>query len=107
MPGFNGTGPMGAGSMTGGGRGMCNPTTIESVPQSSKNFGFGRGLRNRFGQGIKCGSGWGRCWNNFTYSGINPENAGSYINILKTQANSVKNTLDTINNKISEIEKNF
>ncbi len=25
MPGFNGTGPMGMGPMTGGGRGFCNP----------------------------------------------------------------------------------
>ena len=25
MPGFNGTGPNGMGSMTGGGRGFCNP----------------------------------------------------------------------------------
>ena len=25
MPGFDGTGPMGMGAMTGGGRGFCNP----------------------------------------------------------------------------------
>ncbi len=33
MPGFDGTGPMGMGSMTGGGRGFCSP------------WGVGAGLR--------------------------------------------------------------
>jgi len=31
MPGFNGTGPMGMGPMTGGGRGFCSPWGIGAV----------------------------------------------------------------------------
>ena len=32
MPGFDGTGPAGAGPMTGGGRGFCNPWGIATTP---------------------------------------------------------------------------
>lgn len=43
MPGFDGTGPQGQGSMTGGGFGRCTGNT-------------GAGMRPRFGRG----GGWGR-----------------------------------------------
>ncbi len=32
MPGFDRTGPMGAGSMTGGARGRCNPAAVGINP---------------------------------------------------------------------------
>ncbi len=32
MPGLDGTGPMGMGSMTGGGRGLCSPWGIGAAP---------------------------------------------------------------------------
>ena len=56
MPNFDGTGPMGTGSMTGGGRGMCNPATIESIPQPMGILNFGRhgrgqGFRDKYGRG--------------------------------------------------------
>jgi hypothetical protein len=38
MPGFNGTGPMGAGPMTGGGRGFCSPWGIGAA----QRYGFPR-----------------------------------------------------------------
>lgn len=38
MPGMDGTGPRGLGSMTGGGRGWCNP--------------YSAGVRSPFGTGI-------------------------------------------------------
>ena len=44
MPGMNGTGPLGQGPMTGGGRGVC---------------GRGQGLRPEFGQGYGRGFGQG------------------------------------------------
>ncbi len=43
MPGMNGTGPLGQGAMTGGGRGPC-----------------GRGLSRGFGRGMGYGAGMGR-----------------------------------------------
>ncbi len=53
MPGFDGTGPMGRGAMTGGGRGFCavNAVNVEDVRISGGFYGRGRcrGMRNRFG----------------------------------------------------------
>jgi len=80
MPGFDGTGPAGMGSMTGGGRGWCNPYNVPyagygpyrpSYPAPfwgyRRPLGFGRprwgmrrGLRGRGWRGG--GRGRGRGW---------------------------------------------
>ena len=49
MPGFDGTGPMGMGPMTGGGRGFC------AVPGMARRPGYGR----LGGWGRQVGFGWG------------------------------------------------
>ena len=59
MPGFDGTGPMGQGPMTGGGRGFC------AVPggYAPGFFGLGRGglpWGGGRGRGFGGGRGWGR-----------------------------------------------
>ena len=51
MPRFDGTGPMGQGPMTGGGRGMC---------QSGRGMGSGQGGRCGFGRGMGRGAGFCR-----------------------------------------------
>lgn len=51
MPGRNGTGPMGAGSMTGRGLGAC--TGVNAV-----GYGYGRGMG--YGRGLFCRRGYGR-----------------------------------------------
>ena len=56
MPGFDGTGPMGMGPMTGGGRGFCNPWGARTAFR-------GRGL----GRGLGRGGGWG-----FGFRGASP-----------------------------------
>ncbi|MDD5254505.1 MAG: DUF5320 domain-containing protein [Candidatus Omnitrophica bacterium] len=52
MPGFDGTGPMGQGPMTGGGRGYCAmPISAEGAGFATRGFcgrGRGRGFRNCF-----------------------------------------------------------
>lgn len=53
MPGFDGTGPMGMGPMTGGGRGYCigywpNPYMGAGLRRPWFGFGRGRGYRNRY-----------------------------------------------------------
>ncbi len=50
MPGFNGTGPMGAGPMTGRGQGYCNPSQPISRPISAWESGY-RG--SVYGQGTR------------------------------------------------------
>lgn len=52
MPGFDGTGPMGMGPMTGGGRGYC------AMPVSGMRAPFAGGRRASFGRGG--GRGWRR-----------------------------------------------
>lgn len=52
MPRFDGTGPMGEGPLTGGGRGNCN-TGI------GFNKGIGQGFSRGFGQGRGFGRGFG------------------------------------------------
>lgn len=60
MPNFNGTGPTGAGPMTGHGRGTC-ATDDRTVIQRffGGAFGFGRGRRGA-GRGFGRGAGSGR-----------------------------------------------
>jgi len=56
MPGFDGTGPMGMGSRTGGGRGFCPPGAGSAYSYAAGfNRGAGRG-------GIPWGGGRGRAW---------------------------------------------
>jgi len=54
MPGFNRTGPMGEGALTGRGLGRCNPKNEnqdDNITQADfrrgRGFGRGRGLRRR------------------------------------------------------------
>ena len=80
MPGFNGTGPAGMGSMTGRGQGFCNPSRTAYGPTPilrpgyrgygyeqgfGRGFGQGRGFRGGFGPGFGrvrgYGRGFGRC----------------------------------------------
>jgi hypothetical protein len=109
MPGFNGNGPMGEGPMTGGARGYCNRTDTEYAGPAVRPAGFrgrmayGRGFRRGFGQQRGFGRFWGRGL--VPYSPENFLTAEEELNLLKQQADSVKATLDSINNRISEMEK--
>ena len=40
MPGFDGTGPMGMGPMTGGGRGFCSPWGIRAGIPRWRGYGY-------------------------------------------------------------------
>ena len=48
MPGRNGTGPFGEGSMTGKGFGLCTGNGLQAKPR----FGLGFGCRRGFGKGF-------------------------------------------------------
>jgi hypothetical protein len=54
MPGFDGTGPLGAGSMTGRGLGPCGAGYGRGWSR-----GFGRGLGRGYGRGFGYGRGYG------------------------------------------------
>jgi hypothetical protein len=110
MPGFDRSGPMGAGPMTGGRRGLCNPANTGYGTRSSRSFGFergmglGRGFRGGFGRGM--GRAFGRRgWNQPTYYPAYAQHPEEELNMLKAEANSAKNSLDMINRRIAELEK--
>jgi len=114
MPGFDGTGPMGAGPMTGGGWGRCNPS---AGSYATSGFGRGRGFRGGFGRGRGYGRGIG-------WSGAYPPTGGGYgptygpvygspyatmkpedeVNMLKDEADAVKRELDAMQKRIEELE---
>ena len=60
MPGYDRTGPMGVGPMTGGVRGRCNPATVGNIPAYADGYGYGRSLGLRRGFRGGSGSGMGR-----------------------------------------------
>jgi len=108
MPGLNGTGPMGDGPMTGGGRGRCNPANrgfegqfIDIFTGFNRGSGSGRGSGRGSGMGMR--RGFGR--DNFNENTSNAGITADELNILKSETSAVKEILETINRKITELEK--
>ena len=126
MPGFNGTGPAGMGSMTGWGRGSCNSSRTAYGPTQilrpgyrgygygqgfGRGFGQGRFSRGAFGPGFGRGRGYGR---GFDPHGAYPApergygssyamNSQDELNMLKDEAGAMKKELDAINKRINEL----
>ncbi len=116
MPGFNGTGPLGYGPMTGRGLGFCNPRTRATAPFCGRGFGFGRGFRRGgwpgFGRGRGFGRGWAypaappayRPYAGAGYGapyGMGPQEEASY---LKEEAAAIREEIDAIQRRIDELE---
>jgi len=113
MPGFDRTGPMGGGPMTGGARGRCNPATAGSIPLYSGGYGYGRGLglrrgfRGGFGRGMGRSRGYdgGYGWYPAAVGPAYQMDATEEMDMLKTEADYLKKSLDAINKRIDELEK--
>ena len=109
MPGYDGTGPMGAGSRTGGARGRCNPATVGTVPVYTGGYGRGRGLRRGFragsGSGMGRGRGFGRGyrWSPPGVDPVYPTDTASEMDMLKADADYLQKSLDAINKRIDEL----
>ena len=109
MPGFDRSGPMGAGPMTGGARGRCNPSNVGYDQRFTAGGNMGLGLRRGFRGGSDPGRsrGYGRGYGWYPPAGgqfFQPDTAGE-IDELKAQAGYMKSSLDTIYNRIDELEK--
>ena len=106
MPGFDGSGPQGMGPMTGGARGDCNPAA------QGYSAGYGPGRRMAYGNGFRGGFGRGRGFRRGFGPGFYPPvyppayggQEGSELKALKAQASALKNTLEELNRRISELE---
>lgn len=107
MPGLNGTGPAGAGSMTGRGLGPCG--SGEGIP--AKEF-YGRGMVHplgaRFGRGMGCGrgmgfgGGFGPGYGYFRNAGA-PLDEETRKSLLQEQRNFLKARLETIDKQLETL----
>jgi len=123
MPGFDGTGPMGAGSMTGGGRGFCNPAGAPYGQRYAGGFGYGRGLgrgrgrgfRRGFGPDLGMGRGYGRGFGGRAFypawgagygptGGPHPTNPQDEAAMLRDEAEAMKQELEAIQKRLGELE---
>ena len=113
MPGFDQTGPMGAGPMTGGARGRCNPAAAARVPAYAGGYGYGRGLglrrgfRGGYGPDTGRGRGYGRGYLSYPPAADSayPMDVAGEVDMLKANANYMQKSLDAINKRIEELEK--
>lgn len=109
MPGFDGSGPMGAGPMTGGGRGYCNPAAVGyGRPYGyGRGMAYGRGFGRGYGRGYGLGRGFGRGygWGYVPYPPVYGQGSADELTALKQQSEDIRGTLDAINNRINELQK--
>jgi uncharacterized protein DUF5320 len=104
MPGFDGSGPMGGGPMTGGARGYCDPgyAGYGSSAGYGRGMAYGRGARGGFGPGRGLRRGYGGTFSQ--YPPAYAQQPADELGALKQQADSIKNTLDSISRRIAELE---
>lgn len=109
MPGFDGTGPAGAGPMTGGVRGYCNPAFAGYRPGFFRGYGYGRGLgfRRGWGPGMGWDRGYGRGsgWYPPADGSAYPMSPADELDMLKAEAEAVKGSLGAIHKRIEQLEK--
>jgi Family of unknown function (DUF5320) len=111
MPGFDRTGPMGGGPMTGGARGRCNPAAAGTIPAFAGGYSYGRGLalrrgwRGPYAPGRGGGNGRGFGWYPSASGPACSMEAASEIDRLKADAEYMQKSLDAINKRIEELSE--
>lgn len=101
--------------MTGWGRGFCGSETRASYGRGGRGFGGQRGLAGWFGRGYGRGFGWGGALPRRA-GAYGPPYAGSYsypyeenpareMDVLKSEAESLKARMEEISRRIQELEK--
>jgi len=92
MPRRDGTGPMGAGSMTGRGFGICTGVNAEK-------YGAGRGMG--FGRGLACRRGFSRGFGrSFSMNETSPEMRKELLN---EQKNILQSRLKAVDKQLDEL----
>ena len=110
MPGGDGTGPLGMGSMTGRGAGYCADTDIPGntnmTPGRGRGMGFGRG--RGFGRGMCRGLGWMgaiAAGGLLAHSLFSATSKVDEKTVLTEQATAMEGALANIKQRLSELEK--
>ena len=116
MPGFNGTGPMGEGPMTGGGRGYCISSDRGNVQggyrgnQGSPDFGrsFGRGFGRGFGRRRGMGGYRPTQLDSFAVAQsqrtFHTQNISDEGDSLRTQIDGLKRALEDIQKAVADLQ---
>ncbi len=108
MPGFDRTGPQGGGSMTGGGRGFCNPAGAQSPLGRGRGFGGGRGFGRGYGRGYGA-QGVYPASRGYSGPGYGPQpysmGTSEEINVLRAEPDAIKGSLDEIKRRLAELQK--
>lgn len=106
MPGFDGTGPRGQGTMTGRRMGYCVSVDPTNKPFSGSNFGYGRG--RGFGSGLGLGRGRGRCFfsGNMWFSRAGELDPAVQKNYLQNIAEHLQYELNSVKEELNTLEKN-
>lgn len=90
MPRGNGTGPTGAGPMTGRGMGYCAGTNAPGFAPGANGFGrgmgTGRGFRNRYFTG----------WENAPQTPVEPLSKTEQLSALKEQMNRIQQQIEVL-----------
>ena len=105
MPGFDRSGPMGAGRMTGWGRGWCRRPAETMVPQG---YGTGRGMGFRRGFGRGFGRGAGPWFGGYAYpptaGAAGPQTDADELDRLRADADAMRTALESIQRRIAALE---
>ena len=100
MPGFDRTGPMGQGAMTGKGQGQCD-TSGRNVRSRFWGFGgLGRGWRNRFFASGLPGRGFGRGLGRGYAAGLSDRSSQEDLPSLEDEAKYLENELKNVRDEI-------
>lgn len=106
MPGFNQTGPMGKGPLTGRGRGRCVANRPELGAEIPETAVMGRGMGYGYGFGRGAAGGWrGYRFGRMTSPQTDAEDVRVEIDRLQQQAASMQRSLEEIHQRIMEMEK--
>ena len=102
MPGFDNSGPMGNGPMTGRAQGLCNPAGTGAM---GNQYGYGRGMRcgrgfGGGGRGMRRGFGFSQPYD---YAQP-PVRQVDEKQALKNQADQLQSSLERIQQRLDELE---
>jgi hypothetical protein len=110
MPGLDRSGPMGAGPMTGGRRGICGRAGgATNLPVYGGGYGYGRGMGFRRGYGRGRGYGFGPAYGGVAYPQAYgtryPVSKTDEMEMLRADAEAMRQSLDAIQRRLADLEK--
>jgi hypothetical protein len=108
MPGLDRSGPMGAGPMTGGRRGICGRAGgAYDRPVYGGGYGRGMAFRRGFGRGRSYGFGPGTGGYPYpqAYGTGYPVSSADEKEMLRADAEAMRQSLDAIQRRLTELEK--